>query len=42
MFYYQPIYEKDAKQALQKNILSIDTPEFNRAKEAALNASDVS
>merc|ERR1739838_195339 len=36
----KPIYEKDAKQALQKNILSIDTPEFNRAKEAALNASD--
>merc|ERR1739838_1164555 len=36
----KPKYEKDAKQALQRNVLSVDAPEFIRAKEAAKNASD--
>merc|ERR1739838_502141 len=34
------LYEKNAKEALKKNVLSSDAPEFVRAKEAALNAND--
>merc|ERR1739838_775690 len=33
-------YEKDAKEALKKNVLSVEAPEFVHAKQAAINASD--
>merc|ERR1712183_764383 len=36
----KPKYEKDAKEMLRKNILPVDAPDFVRAKNSALNASD--
>merc|ERR1712096_336871 len=36
----KPKYEKDAKEMLRKNILPVDAPDFVRAKQSALNASD--
>merc|ERR1712096_574090 len=37
----KPKYEKDARKELQKNLLSVDAPEFVRAKQVAKNASDL-
>merc|ERR1712096_271742 len=36
----KPKYKKDAKEMLRKNILPVDAPDFVRAKQSALNASD--
>merc|ERR1712070_564193 len=36
----KPKYEKEAKKEMQQNSLPIDTPEFIRAKQVAINASD--
>merc|ERR1712096_99707 len=37
----KPNYEKEARKELQKNLLSVDAPEFVRAKQVAKNASDL-